>query len=156
MKPTYVLGTPIDATAAAEAGGLSSSSRSNPSRLDLALRGPISEARAQARQEVLDERGRPLRFHGAFTGGFSAGYFNTVGSKEGWAPSSFVSSRTNKAETLTSSTSSISTGMQALDAMKPFMDAEDEESMGALLVARSSYRNSEGGGGDCGSQTTGE
>lgn len=24
-----------------------------------------------------------MRFHGAFTGGFSAGYFNTVGSKEG-------------------------------------------------------------------------
>lgn len=31
---------------------------------------------------VTDERGR-RRFHGAFTGGFSAGYFNTVGSKEG-------------------------------------------------------------------------
>jgi len=27
------------------------------------------------------------RFHGAFTGGFSAGYFNTVGTKEGWKPS---------------------------------------------------------------------
>jgi G patch domain-containing protein 1 len=26
------------------------------------------------------------RFHGAFTGGFSAGYFNTVGSKDGWKP----------------------------------------------------------------------
>jgi len=26
------------------------------------------------------------RFHGAFSGGFSAGYFNTVGSKEGWKP----------------------------------------------------------------------
>lgn len=24
------------------------------------------------------------RLHGAFTGGFSAGYWNTVGSKEGW------------------------------------------------------------------------
>lgn len=33
-------------------------------------------------QVVTDERGR-RRFHGAFTGGFSAGYFNTVGSKEG-------------------------------------------------------------------------
>ena len=31
---------------------------------------------------VLDQQGR-RRFHGAFTGGFSAGYFNTVGSKEG-------------------------------------------------------------------------
>ena len=33
-------------------------------------------------QEVVDEQGR-RRLHGAFTGGFSAGYFNTVGSKEG-------------------------------------------------------------------------
>jgi hypothetical protein len=32
--------------------------------------------------KALDEKGR-RRFHGAFTGGFSAGYFNTVGSKEG-------------------------------------------------------------------------
>ncbi|ORY61322.1 uncharacterized protein BCR38DRAFT_31866 [Pseudomassariella vexata] len=48
------------------------------------------------KQEVRDERGRK-RLHGAFTGGFSAGYFNTVGSKEGWAPSTFVSSRGNRA-----------------------------------------------------------
>lgn len=33
-------------------------------------------------QYVTDDRGR-RRFHGAFTGGFSAGYFNTVGSEEG-------------------------------------------------------------------------
>jgi hypothetical protein len=31
---------------------------------------------------VKDKRGRQ-RFHGAFTGGFSAGYFNSVGSKDG-------------------------------------------------------------------------
>ena len=43
-------------------------------------------------QEPTDAEGR-RRFHGAFTGGFSAGYFNTVGSAEGWAPSSFRSSR---------------------------------------------------------------
>ncbi|XP_064168395.1 G patch domain-containing protein 1 [Anguilla rostrata] len=49
-------------------------------------------------QMVKDEKGRFKRFHGAFTGGFSAGYFNTVGSKEGWAPSTFVSSRQQKAE----------------------------------------------------------
>uniref|UniRef100_H2MWV6 G patch domain containing 1 n=1 Tax=Oryzias latipes TaxID=8090 RepID=H2MWV6_ORYLA len=49
-------------------------------------------------QTVKDEKGRYQRFHGAFTGGFSAGYFNTVGSKEGWAPSTFVSSRQQKAE----------------------------------------------------------
>ena len=33
-------------------------------------------------QIVTDSRGRQ-RFHGAFTGGFSAGFYNTVGSKEG-------------------------------------------------------------------------
>ncbi|KAF9740510.1 hypothetical protein PMIN06_001643 [Paraphaeosphaeria minitans] len=47
------------------------------------------------KQTVTDERGR-RRLHGAFTGGFSAGYFNTVGSKEGWAPKTFVSSRSNR------------------------------------------------------------
>ena len=46
---------------------------------------------------VVDENGRQ-RFHGAFTGGFSAGYFNTVGSEEGFKPSSYVSSRANRAE----------------------------------------------------------
>ncbi|XP_051920122.1 G patch domain-containing protein 1 isoform X2 [Hippocampus zosterae] len=49
-------------------------------------------------QTVRDEKGRYQRFHGAFTGGFSAGYYNTVGSKEGWMPSAFVSSRQQKAE----------------------------------------------------------
>ena len=44
---------------------------------------------------MTDERGR-RRFHGAFTGGYSAGYFNTVGSKEGWAPSTFKSSRSGR------------------------------------------------------------
>ena len=47
------------------------------------------------KQEVTDAQGRK-RLHGAFTGGFSAGYFNTVGSAEGWTPASFVSSRTKR------------------------------------------------------------
>lgn len=46
-------------------------------------------------QIVTDEKGRQ-RFHGAFTGGFSAGYFNTVGSKEGWEPATFKSSRSER------------------------------------------------------------
>ncbi|TFY83172.1 hypothetical protein EWM64_g843 [Hericium alpestre] len=49
------------------------------------------------KQDVRDEKGR-RRLHGAFTGGFSAGYFNTVGSAEGWAPKSFVSSRSERAK----------------------------------------------------------
>ena len=40
------------------------------------------------------DRGR--RFHGAFAGGFSAGYHNTVGSAEGRQPASFRSSRTKR------------------------------------------------------------
>ncbi|CAM6082553.1 unnamed protein product [Calypogeia fissa] len=48
------------------------------------------------KQEVTDSEGR-RRFHGAFTGGFSAGYWNTVGSKEGWTPSTFSSSRNKRA-----------------------------------------------------------
>ncbi|NWU93605.1 GPTC1 protein, partial [Upupa epops] len=49
-------------------------------------------------QTVKDAKGRYQRFHGAFTGGFSAGYFNTVGTKEGWTPSTFVSSRQKRAD----------------------------------------------------------
>ncbi|KAL0580862.1 hypothetical protein V5O48_001154 [Marasmius crinis-equi] len=49
------------------------------------------------KQEVRDEKGR-RRLHGAFTGGFSAGYFNSVGSKEGWTPATFVSSRNDRAK----------------------------------------------------------
>ncbi|WVQ96167.1 hypothetical protein IAU59_003270 [Kwoniella sp. CBS 9459] len=65
-------------------------------------------------QEVRDEQGR-RRFHGAFTGGYSAGYYNTVGSKEGWAPSTFKSSRKDRAQTV----------QRAED----FMDEEDLQSM---------------------------
>ena len=68
-------------------------------------------------QTVKDEKGR-RRFHGAFTGGFSAGYWNTVGSAEGFTPKIFLSSRKNKYE-------------QSLHA-KPedFMDDEDFGSFG--------------------------
>lgn len=47
-------------------------------------------------QKVYDENGK-RRFHGAFTGGFSAGYWNTVGSQEGWKPKEFKSTRSEKA-----------------------------------------------------------
>jgi G patch domain-containing protein 1 len=48
-------------------------------------------------QVATDKYGR-RRFHGAFTGGFSAGFFNSVGSLEGWTPSTFKSSRGDKAK----------------------------------------------------------
>lgn len=46
----------------------------------------------------LEKKAFPARFHGAFTGGFSAGFHNSVGSAEGWTPSTFTSSRANRAE----------------------------------------------------------
>ena len=48
-------------------------------------------------QYVLDEQGR-RRFHGAFTGGFSAGYYNTVDTPGGWTPKTFVSKRNERAD----------------------------------------------------------
>ncbi|CAO3601346.1 unnamed protein product [Absidia cylindrospora] len=67
------------------------------------------------KQEARDEQGR-RRFHGAFTGGFSAGYFNTVGSKEGWTPSQFVSSRSSR-------------GQQKAAQVEDFMDEEDLQAL---------------------------
>lgn len=69
-------------------------------------------------QTVTDERGR-RRFHGAFTGGFSAGYFNTVGSKEGWQPTQYCSSRDARNQFVTS---------------KP-EDFMDEEDLGEFGIA---------------------
>lgn len=43
---------------------------------------------------------RKVRLHGAFTGGFSSGYFNTVGSKEGWEPTTYKSGRDHRADTV--------------------------------------------------------
>ncbi|KAL5612411.1 hypothetical protein BROUX41_000062 [Berkeleyomyces rouxiae] len=69
-------------------------------------------------QEARDDKGR-RRFHGAFTGGWSAGYFNTVGSKEGWKPSTFVSSRTNRSGAIGDQTKG------HLQKPEDFMDEED-------------------------------
>lgn len=44
---------------------------------------------------MTDRQGRK-RFHGAFEGGWSAGYWNTVGSAEGWEPATFKSSRDDR------------------------------------------------------------
>lgn len=47
-------------------------------------------------QKVADERTGKRKFHGAFTGGFSAGFNNTCGSEFGFQPAQFVSSRSNR------------------------------------------------------------
>lgn len=80
-------------------------------------------------QTVVDEQGR-RRFHGAFTGGFSAGYFNTVGSAEGFTPQQFRSSRAHG--------KSAPTPPQDV---KQFMDADDfaEFGMQQGVVANSQF-----------------
>ncbi|KAG0314300.1 hypothetical protein BGZ99_008221 [Dissophora globulifera] len=81
--------------------------------------------------EVRDEQGR-RRFHGAFTGGFSAGYYNTVGSKEGWAPSEFVSSRDKRSE-------------KKIARPEDFMDEEDKQMLmdSARLTTTDEFGSSE-------------
>jgi len=67
-------------------------------------------------QYAYDAQGR-RRFHGAFTGGFSAGYFNTVGTRDGWRPQQFKSSRSSKADNV-------------VQRPEDFMDEEDTSLFG--------------------------
>ncbi|KAI9149758.1 hypothetical protein H9P43_009937 [Blastocladiella emersonii ATCC 22665] len=95
---------------------LARSSGSDSLALDLARPGGARSITPNVpvwKQEVTDEQGR-RRLHGAFKGGFSAGYYNTVGSKEGWTPATFTSSRAARSDR---------------KAMRPedYMDDEDRE-----------------------------
>ncbi|CAB0000370.1 unnamed protein product, partial [Nesidiocoris tenuis] len=79
-------------------------------------------------QIATDKHGR-RRFHGAFTGGFSAGHFNSVGTPEGWTPSSFKSSRSSKID-------------DRIQRPEDFMDDEDVDDFGiapSVLRAKSEY-----------------
>ena len=97
-------------------------------------------------QVVTDDRGRK-RLHGAFTGGFSAGYYNTVGSKEGWAPSTFVSSKGKKD----------GGGVDAQQRVEDFMDAEDlaEREATQTLETVEAFAGLGGGGGGGGAAAAG-
>uniref|UniRef100_A0A914XFM3 G-patch domain-containing protein n=1 Tax=Plectus sambesii TaxID=2011161 RepID=A0A914XFM3_9BILA len=90
-------------------------------------------------QVATDEKGR-RRFHGAFTGGFSAGYFNTVGTKHGWVPQTFKSTRDERAEKLS---------IRAED----FMDDED---MGEFGIAPRQIRTARDFVDELGLSVTGE
>lgn len=88
------------------------------------------------KQEARDEQGRK-RFHGAFTGGFTAGYHNTVGSREGWAPTSFVSSRKER-----------HSNQESRRRVEDFMDEEDlrELQRSTRLVTTETYATVPGKG----------
>jgi G patch domain-containing protein 1 len=95
------------------------------------------------KQAATDEQGR-RRFHGAFTGGFSAGHFNTVGSKEGWTPASFVSSRGARAG---------AGGAAAPRGVEDFMDADElaeAEAARNAVGARAEYTATAALGGPAG------
>eukprot|EP00871_Galdieria_phlegrea_P004084 jgi/Galph1/4677/GphlegSOOS_G3329.1 len=78
-------------------------------------------------QQVRDENGLQ-RLHGAFKGGFSAGYFNSVGSKEGWTPSSFYSSRSSRAKKQTSN------GLESLIDEEDIEDDDPVFSIGGVAM----------------------
>jgi G patch domain-containing protein 1 len=63
------VGTPIERELEARAGARKAAAQDPGS----------TKALPVWKQAATDEQGR-RRFHGAFTGGFSAGYYNTVGS----------------------------------------------------------------------------
>ena len=98
---------------------------------------PLPKASKVEDQIVTDQKGR-RRFHGAFTGGFSAGYFNTVGSKEGWTPATFKSSRSKTNETEMT--------IKHVSKAEDFMDDEDFEDHGIApkkLKTMISYNSTE-------------
>ncbi|KXL44112.1 hypothetical protein M433DRAFT_135905 [Acidomyces richmondensis BFW] len=99
------------------------------------------------KQSLTDDRGRPKRLHGAFTGGWSAGYHNTVGSKEGWTPASFISSRTSR-----------HVGQQKGAAVEDFMDEEDlrEREEGRTVETRGVFAGLGGRGDESVATITGE
>ncbi|EMD00851.1 hypothetical protein BAUCODRAFT_29229, partial [Baudoinia panamericana UAMH 10762] len=109
------------------------------------------------KQEVTDERGRK-RLHGAFTGGWSAGYFNTVGSKEGWTPATFVSSRSKRVHDGDGGRGQTPTPTQTRvkgQRVEDFMDEEDlaERAEGQRLELEGSFAGlgrAAAGGGDGG------
>jgi G patch domain-containing protein 1 len=89
-------------------------------------------------------RGGGGRFHGAFTGGFSAGYFNTVGSAEGWQPQQQqqqppsqpgVDDDPNHDEEEVDNTPRI-------QRPEDFMDEQDHDEWGGPVAVQRDYRDS--------------
>jgi len=72
------------------------------------------------------------RFHGAFTGGFSAGHFNTVNTPQGWYPKQFKSSRESKSE-------------KSNQKPEDFMDDEDVGAFGFAAQGLKTKSNFQGG-----------
>lgn len=60
-----------------------------------------SQRSRDLRNDFVYDKNGLRRFHGAFEGGWSAGYYNTVGSKEGWTPRQWNSNKESQKATNT-------------------------------------------------------
>lgn len=83
------------------------------------------------------------RFHGAFTGGFSAGHFNSVDTPQGWYPKQFKSSKAAKAERGT------------VQKPEDFMDDEDRGEFGFAAQNLRTKSNFQRGGAEGGGNVAG-
>jgi G patch domain-containing protein 1 len=96
-------------------------------------------------QIALDKHGK-RRFHGAFQGGFSAGFFNTVDTPQGWTPAQFKSSRDkNRGADKDIAATTADGGDSRMDQRpEDFMDDEDFGSFGfapQALKTKSRFQN---------------
>ena len=96
----------------------------------------------------LKSKSKSTRFHGAFTGGFSAGYNHSVGSKEGWVPSSSFSATIEEDDGVGANHTNdvVVSNHQRSHKRKPpqqriedFMDDQDEEDWGGPTAVGSEY-----------------
>lgn len=83
-------------------------------------RGGVARVRQPWEQVVVDKQGR-RRFHGAFTGGWSAGHYMTVGSEEGFKPRSADDARGHR------------------QSVADYVDEEDDPLLGRSLATRQAY-----------------
>ena len=97
------------------------------------------------------KRQRTERLHGAFTGGFSAGHFNTVGSKSGWKPSNFEEIEAEEdndgneedffsSKIVSSSSSSKGRRRRLMQRPEDFMDEEDANEWGGPMKVNQSFQ----------------
>lgn len=88
------------------------------------------------------KHGKNVRFHGAFNGGFSAGFFNTVGSKDGWKPSEDLGGEAGESDSFRS----LEIGKKRPLQMKAedYMDEQDaDEWGGAVSLSKAFASNGE-------------
>lgn len=100
------------------------------------------------------KRNRPSsdqqRLHGAFTGGFSAGHFNTVGSKDGWKPSYAYDDIENEEEIGGSNNPFVSSSCfksknkskrkNYEQKLEDYMDEEDANEWGGPIKVKATYQ----------------